>query len=61
MASELGQYDREAEMIEVSVDLFIASMAHEEGRERDYLEYLRKAQAHLTALILDAEERQTQG
>ena len=61
MTSELGQYEREAEMLEVSVDLFIASMALEEGRERDYLEYLRKAQAHLTALILDAEERQTQG
>jgi hypothetical protein len=61
MASELGQYDPEAEMIEVSVDLFIASMALEEGRERDYLEYLRRAQAHLTSLILDAEEHPAPG
>lgn len=61
MASELGQYDREAEMIEVSVDLFIASMALEEGRERDYLEHLRKAQAHLTGLILEAEEHPAPG
>jgi len=56
MASELEQYDPEAEMIEVSVDLFIASMAFEEGKGRDYLEHLRKAQAHLTSLIMDAEE-----
>jgi hypothetical protein len=61
MASELGKYDPEAELIEVSVDLFIASMALEEGRGRDYLEYLRKAQAHLTGLILDAEENPAPG
>lgn len=42
-------------MIEVSVDLFIASMALEEANESRYLEHLRKAQAHLTGLILDAE------
>jgi hypothetical protein len=57
MAAESGQYDREAEMIEVSVDLFVASMALEEERERKYLEHLKKAQAHLTGLILDVEER----
>jgi hypothetical protein len=37
------------------VDLFVASMSLEEGNERAYLEFLRKAQAHLTDLILDAE------
>jgi hypothetical protein len=52
---EEGRYDPEAEMIEVSVDLFIASMSLEEANERRYLEHLRKAQAHLTSLILDAE------
>ena len=61
MAEELGRYDPEAEMIEVSVDLFLASMALEEGQERPYLDYLRKAQAHLTGLILDAEEHATVG
>ena len=53
--AEETEYDREAEMIEVSVDLFVASMSLEEGNERTYLEFLRKAQAHLTGLILDAE------
>ncbi len=53
--AEETEYDREAEMIEVSVDLFVASMSLEEGNERAYLEFLRKAQAHLTDLILDAE------
>ena len=53
--AEETEYDREAEMIEVSVDLFVASMSLEEGNERAYLEFLRKAQAHLTGLILDAE------
>jgi hypothetical protein len=57
MAAEMGRYDREAEMIEVSVDLFIASTAFEEGNERRYLEHLRKARAHLTGLILEAEAR----
>ena len=57
MAAELEGFDREAEMIEVSVDLFIASTMLEEGNERRYLEHLRKAQAHLTGLILDAEMR----
>lgn len=60
MAAERGQYDREAEMIEVSVDLFVASMALEDGSEGRYLESLRKAQAHLTGLILDAEEHPAQ-
>ena len=55
MAAESGEYDREVEMIEVSVDLFIASRMLEEGNERRYLEHLRMAQAHLTSLILDAE------
>ena len=53
--AEETEYDREAEMIAVSVDLFVASMSLEEGNERAYLESLRKAQAHLTDLILDAE------
>ena len=53
--AEVMEYDREAEMIEVSVDLFVASMSLEEGNERAYLEFLRKAQVHLTDLILDAE------
>ena len=54
MAEEIG-LDREAEMIEVSVDLYIASLSLEEGNERVYLDHLMKAQAHLTSLILDAE------
>ena len=61
MAAELGRFDPETEMIEVSVDLFIASMALEEGEERMYLDHLRKAQAHLTGLILDAEMHPAQG
>ncbi|MDG7016448.1 MAG: hypothetical protein JRM82_03630 [Nitrososphaerota archaeon] len=55
MAEEVG-FDAETEMIEVSVDLYVASMAFEEGNRRAYLDHLRKAQAHLTGLILDAEE-----
>ena len=55
MAEEIG-FDREAELIEVSVDLYIASLSFEEGNERAYLDHLRKAQAHLTSLILDAEK-----
>jgi len=55
LATESEEYDRESEMIEVGVDLFIASMMLENGNERMYLEHLRKAQAHLTSLILDAE------
>ena len=55
LATEASEYDRESEMIEVSVGLFIASMMLEEGNERMYLEHLRRAQAHLTSLILDAE------
>jgi len=55
MPAEAGQYDQEAEMIEVSVDLLVASMAFEEGNGKRYLEHLRMAQAHLTSLILDAE------
>ena len=55
MTAEVGQFDPETELIEVSVDLFIASMALEEGNERAYLDHLRKAQAHLTTLILDVE------
>ena len=61
MASELGQYDRESEMIEVSVDLFIASMALEQRRERDILDHLRKAQAHLTGRILEADDQPAPG
>lgn len=61
LAEEVGRFDPEAEMIEVSVNLFIASMAFEEGNGRTYLEHLRKAQAHLTSLILDAEEHPTPG
>ena len=57
MAAELGRFDAETELIEVSVDLFISSMALEEGKERAYLDHLRKAQAHLTGLILDAEKQ----
>ena len=55
LETEAREYDRESEMIEVSVGLFIASMMLEEGNERMYLEHLRRAQAHLTSLILDAE------
>jgi hypothetical protein len=54
LAEEI-EFDREAEMVEVSVDLFIASMALEEGNDRAYLDHLRKASAHLTNLILDVE------
>jgi hypothetical protein len=56
--AEETEFDREAEMIEVSVDLFVASLALEEGNERRYLEFLRRAQAHLTGLILEAEARE---
>ena len=55
MAAEVSEYDRDAEMIEVSVGMFIASMMLEEGNERMYREHLRRAQAHLMSLILDAE------
>lgn len=51
MTAEVGQFDPETELIEVSVDLFIASMASEEGKERAYLDHLRRAQAHLTGLF----------
>ena len=57
----MGRYDPEAEMIEVSVNLFLASMALEEHQKGPYLDYLRRAQAHLTGLILDAEEHATIG
>jgi hypothetical protein len=53
--AEETEFDREAEMIEVSVDLFVASMSFEEGDEKAYLDFLRRAQAHLTNLILEAE------
>ena len=61
MAEEVGRYDPEAELIEVSVNLFLASTALEEGQKGPYLDYLRRAQAHLTGLILDAEEHATVG
>ena len=54
MAEEIG-FDREVELIEVSGDLYIASLSIQEGNERANLDHLRKAQAHLTSLILDAE------
>ena len=53
--AEETEFDREAELIEVSVDLFVASTSLEEGNEEAYLDFLRKAQAHLTSLILEAE------
>ena len=53
--AEETEFDREAELTEVSVDLFVASMSLEEGNEGGYLDFLRKAQAHLTSLILEAE------
>ncbi len=53
----LNGYDAAIEIIDLNGDLFVAVMAFEEGNPRVYLEHLRKAQAHLTALILDAEER----
>ena len=56
MTKELGMYDPESELIEVSVHLFLASIALEEGKKGPYLDHLRRAQAHLTSLILDAEE-----
>jgi hypothetical protein len=55
MAAEVGRCDPKTELIEVSVDLFVASMALEEGNDRVYLDHLRKASAHLTNLILDVE------
>ena len=54
MAQE-GAFDREAELIEVSVNLYVASLSLEEGNDGAYLDFLMKAQAHLTSLILDAE------
>ena len=59
--AEESMFDRQAEMIEVSVDLYVASLSFEEGNERAYLDHLRKAQAHLTTLILDAEMHPAQG
>ena len=53
MMAEETECDRGAEIVEVSVDLFVASMSLEESNERAHLEFLRKAQAHLTNLILD--------
>ena len=44
-------------MIEASVDLHVASLSFEEGNGRAYLDHLRKARAHPTGLILDAEEQ----
>ncbi|MDG6920935.1 MAG: hypothetical protein JRN59_05340 [Nitrososphaerota archaeon] len=61
MAEEVGRYDPEVELIEVSVNLFLASAALEEDQKGPYLDYLRRAQAHLTGLILDAEEHATVG
>ena len=61
MAEEVGRYDPEAELTEVSVNLFLASMALEEDQAGPYLDYLRRAQTHLTGLILDAEEHATVG
>jgi hypothetical protein len=60
VAEEIG-FDQEAKMIETSIDLFIASTAFEKGNESRYLEHLRKAQAHLTGLIMDAEEHASPG
>lgn len=53
----MNGYDAAIEIIDLNGDLFVAVMAFEEGNPKLYLECLRKAQAHLTALILDAEER----
>ena len=53
--AEETEFDREAEQIEVSVDVFVASTTLEEGNEEAFLDFLRKAQAHLTGLILEAE------
>lgn len=57
MAAEAGQYDPEAETIEVSAHLHVASLSFEEGNGRAYLDHLRKARARPTGLILDAEEQ----
>ena len=40
MAEEVGRYDPEAELIEVSVNLFLASTALEEDQKGPYLDYL---------------------
>ncbi|MGP8125188.1 MAG: hypothetical protein ACLQEQ_04870 [Nitrososphaerales archaeon] len=53
----MNGYDAAIEIIDLNRDLFVAVMAFEEGNTKAYLGHLRKAQAHLTALILDAEER----
>jgi hypothetical protein len=53
----LNGYDAAIELIDLDGDLFVAAMAFEEGDLRMYLEHLRKAQAHLTSLIVDAEAR----
>lgn len=53
----MNGYDTAVEIIDLNGDLFVAVMAFEEGNPKLYLEHLRKAQAHLTSLILDAEER----
>ena len=41
MAEEVGRYDPEAELIEVSVNLFLASMALEEDQKGPCLEQKR--------------------
>lgn len=55
--NRLNGYDAAIEIIDLNGEIFVAVMAFEEGNLRAYLEHLRKAQAHITALILDAEER----
>lgn len=59
MANEEYGYDPESEMVETNMDLFLAARAFEECNQRAYLEHLRKAQAHLTGLIMDAEAQGT--
>ncbi len=54
---QMNGYDTAVEIIDLNGDLFVVVMAFEEGNLSVYLEHLRKAQAHLTTLILDAEER----
>lgn len=56
MSDRPRSYDAEIEIIETNIDLLAAAIALEGRKRRAYLEHLRKAQAHLTGLIMDAEE-----
>lgn len=52
-SNRLNAYEAAIEIVELNAELFVATVEFEEGNHRAYLEHLRKAQTHLTILILD--------